>query len=155
MNRKELIALHQNLCSRACELMAKKNHDYSGVQDTEDAFQNFRFIEATGATTAEVGIFTRICDKVKRLGGVVARGNHLQVSDESFEDTILDLINYAVILHGYRLSKSKEVKTSGAYLNAMNEDGMLCQCTSPVPGSWNGDKQARICASCHKVIPVP
>lgn len=149
MNRIELLKLHEEICLKARELMAKKNHDYSGAADTEDAFQNFRFIEATGATTSEIGIFTRLCDKVKRLGGAVARGqSRLQVSDESLEDTIIDLINYAIILRGYLLSKTSPRDPS----LSINSSG-YCQCSPPVPGRFINSKQARACAQCGLLIP--
>lgn len=97
MTRDELLALHSSLTNQARELMAQKNADYTGGRGV-DAFRNFNLCAATGACSVAQGVFARMCDKVARLGGMV--GGHDPLVAESFEDTILDLLNYAVILHG-------------------------------------------------------
>lgn len=90
MTREGLYELHKSLCFDAALLMADKNADYA----TEtDPFRNFRMF-------GELGILVRMSDKLARLRTFSERGT-LAVSDESVRDTILDLINYAVLLYGY------------------------------------------------------
>ena len=103
MNRQELISLHEKLCTQAREIMKKKNHDYSGEAGT-DPFANFRRCEAMGICTPLQGALVRLTDKFSRLS-TYASGATLQVSDESVDDTILDLINYAVLCQGMILEK--------------------------------------------------
>jgi hypothetical protein len=88
--RTRLFELHQLLCLNALELMKKKNVDYGG--DT-DPFRNFH-------TFGELGILVRLSDKLARLRTYCERGE-LKIKDESVEDTIIDAINYLVLLMGY------------------------------------------------------
>lgn len=98
MTRDQLLTLHDRMTGAARELMARKNQDYAGEQAVEgDALHNFTRVEALGITTAPVGIMTRLTDKVCRLATVV-RNERLAVADESLDDTIMDSINYLVIL---------------------------------------------------------
>lgn len=90
MTRFELHMLHEELCHDAEKLMADKNADYA--IDT-DPFRNFRIF-------GELGILVRMSDKLARLRTFSERGT-LAVADESVRDTILDLINYSVLLYGY------------------------------------------------------
>lgn len=90
MTRFELHMLHEELCHDAEKLMTVKNADYA--IDT-DPFRNFRMF-------GELGILVRMSDKLARLRTFSERGT-LAVADESVRDTILDLINYAVLLYGY------------------------------------------------------
>jgi hypothetical protein len=75
--------------------MKKKNADYS----ENGPFQNFRFCEGIGVS-AEKGILVRLGDKISRLSTLLSRP--AQVADESFEDTICDILNYAVLLAAIR-----------------------------------------------------
>lgn len=97
-----LFELHQSLCLNALELMKLKNQDYGG--DT-DPFRNFH-------TFGELGILVRLSDKMARLRTYCERGD-LKVKDESVEDTILDAINYLVLLMGY-------IKREEIYGNKIN-----------------------------------
>jgi hypothetical protein len=69
------------------ELRRAKGHDYSGTEDTLDNLREF------GA----LGVLVRIGDKFKRLKHFYRQGI-LAVTDEKIEDTINDLINYALYL---------------------------------------------------------
>lgn len=64
------------------EIIAKKNNDYGDDN-----------IGALG----EKGIFVRIWDKVSRLKSLVWLNKNAQVSNESIDDTLMDLANYAII----------------------------------------------------------
>lgn len=98
--RVALLKLHEELCNQARTLMAKKNHDYS----KNGPFDNFKVCEALQITSAENGILVRFGDKISRLVSISDKG--AQVSDESIKDTILDVINYAVLYYGVHLEKT-------------------------------------------------
>lgn len=104
MTPKEYIKYHEEACKKMVEITRKKNSDYVGSSDS--AFHNFNSVSALGICSAEVGFLTRMLDKLSRLGSFVQRGSFL-VSDESFEDTCLDLANYSILLAGYVKSKKK------------------------------------------------
>lgn len=90
MNREELLAHHHQLCIDALDLMKKKNHDYAA---NEDPFRNFRMF-------GSFGILVRLGDKLARLTSFEENGEFL-VEDEKLRDTVLDIINYAVLYDGY------------------------------------------------------
>lgn len=76
--------------------MMKKSADYASSDDT---FENFRLFKVTTGLPTELGIWPRFLDKVKRLGKAI-QGGEYEVSDETTLDTILDIINYAIIMYG-------------------------------------------------------
>ncbi|HUW14291.1 MAG TPA: hypothetical protein VM537_31500 [Anaerolineae bacterium] len=88
-------ALHEDLCSDACKLTRRKGADYSGQEDT---LRNLKAVELVGLCPAETGVLVRMQDKMSRLTTLVGAGATPQVADESVRDTILDLINYSVLL---------------------------------------------------------
>jgi hypothetical protein len=106
MNRKELLAYHDEFCGKMRKIVGKKNADYTGH---DFAFTNFCQIEVDGLTSTEVGIWTRFRDKTSRLLTFL-KGNVLQVADEKVEDTILDACNYLIILAAY-LKYKRELNT--------------------------------------------
>jgi len=73
-----------------CRLHAKKQNDY-GLDN--DPFSNVRASEAFGIP-GWVGTLMRAQDKMKRLQKAAQGG---QLSNESVEDSLIDLANYAVI----------------------------------------------------------
>ena len=88
-----------------------KNHDYSGGEDGSDPFLNFKFVEHMGmGTSTEQGFMVRLADKMRRLAGFVKTGK-FEVSDESFEDTVMDSINYLCLLAAYREAKKPPVSS--------------------------------------------
>ena len=90
MKRKELLQKHKKMTDKARSLMAIKNADYGA---NSDPFRNFR-------RHGLAGINVRLSDKLARLDTFVEKGV-LQVKDESVQDTLLDLINYAVLFAAY------------------------------------------------------
>lgn len=84
-------------------IMYSKNADYA---DVTDPFRNFRAAESFGITI-EQGILVRMSDKMSRIGNLLSKETHA-VKDESIEDTLQDLANYAAILATY--IKNKNVK---------------------------------------------
>jgi len=110
---------HQKLCQNALNLSLAKNHDYSGGEDGSDPFLNFKFVEHMGmGVSVEQGLLVRLADKIRRLSGFIQTGE-FKVSDESFEDTIEDAINYLCLLAAYKearnLAVSPEIKDGHSY----------------------------------------
>lgn len=94
--RNKLLNYHHALSERARRVMEKKNQDYG---EDGDPFRNFR-------TFGPYGILVRLSDKLSRLRTFVERGS-FQVNDESFEDTIMDALNYIILLSA--MVREKEV----------------------------------------------
>jgi len=104
MNRDDLLTLHDSLTKEAKVLMERKNHDYSGGESKELPFLNFSRVESMGITTTEKGFLVRMTDKMSRLSTFCQEGS-FKVEDESLKDTVLDLINYSILLYAYVSSK--------------------------------------------------
>jgi len=100
MNRQALLEIHTELCRDALMLMETKNHDYSGGQDDRDPFLNFTRVEKLGITDTKTGFMVRMTDKVSRLITFIQTGS-FRVKDEALRDTIMDLINYSILLYAY------------------------------------------------------
>lgn len=88
--RNVLFCTHEKLCGDALELMKKKNQDYGANDDPYRNFHQFGLL----------GILVRMSDKLARLQTFSERGS-FAVNDEGLEDTVKDLINYAVLYYGY------------------------------------------------------
>jgi hypothetical protein len=102
MTREELFKLHEDMCVSALELMKKKNADYAG--GGTDPFANFRRAEAMGVCSTEQAFLVRMTDKMSRLASYTSRGK-LSVEDETVHDTLVDMINYSVLLAAYLYTK--------------------------------------------------
>lgn len=96
MTRDELIALHKEICYKSCTLMQKKSEDYA---TGSDPFANFKRGEILGFATAEEGLMLRVVDKISRISTFLKQGK-LTVENESVNDSIMDIINYMVLLQG-------------------------------------------------------
>jgi hypothetical protein len=96
--RDSLQILHKQLCDRARELMEKKNVDYA---TSADPFKNFR-------RHGLRGMVVRMDDKLARMTNYIDNGG-FAVEDESVEDLVLDLINYAVLAYGYALDETGDL----------------------------------------------
>ena len=105
MKREDLLKFHEQICKDAKELMNLKNRDYAG-QDGLEPFANFTRCEAMGICDTESGFMVRVTDKMSRLSSFLRAGK-MHVEDESFYDTIVDVINYMVLLGAY--VKDKDV----------------------------------------------
>lgn len=117
MTKLEYMEYHENCTKRMVEITKKKNADYTGTGD--DPFANFSRVESMGACTTLQGFLVRILDKYSRLVSFSQRG-FLFVADESFEDTCLDLANYALLLAGY--VKSEKRSTDKLIKEEMEKD---------------------------------
>ena len=105
MTRDELLKRHEQLCKQGRDLMNIKNRDYAG-NGGQEPFANFTRCEAMGICSTEQGFLVRLTDKMSRLSSFVESGK-MHVSDESFEDTCVDIINYMVLFHSY-VSEKKD-----------------------------------------------
>lgn len=94
MRTEDVIRIHHDLCANAQSLMRRKQADYTN--GTDDPFRNFQLGPSMGVGTVPSGIFIRFLDKVSRLATFIHRGK-FEVN-ESVQDTIVDAINYLVLL---------------------------------------------------------
>lgn len=90
LTREQLLELHATLSNEARALMLNKNQDYGA---NSDPFRNFRQF-------GRLGILVRLGDKFARLRTFTENGKFF-VEDEGVQDTIKDIINYAVLFAGY------------------------------------------------------
>jgi len=113
MNQEQYFQKLRDKFEHALELMKRKNHDYAGE---DDPFKNFRAAEMLGLTVEE-GILVRMSDKLARVSNLIRthendnrKGQDISVSEESIEDTLIDLMNYANILAVYFLYGEERLK---------------------------------------------
>ena len=99
MNRDDYLEFHKKMCDEARVLSAQKNNDYAG-KDGEEPFANFTRVEAMGICSTEQGFMVRLTDKLSRLA-TLAAGGKLQVTNETAQDTLKDVVNYAILLAAY------------------------------------------------------
>ena len=105
--REEFLTAVTDEFNEAIELMHTKNHDYA---PTDNGMGNLGECEELGLCTSEDGVLIRITDKWARIKNLMSsRGARAQVSDESFEDTLRDLANYALIYRAI-VKKKRELK---------------------------------------------
>lgn len=76
---------HADVCAQLHAIYKRKNSDYG------DAFS--KSFKEYGMTMSCI----RLEDKLNRLKALTVRKKPQQVSDESIEDTLLDLANYAIM----------------------------------------------------------
>lgn len=77
------VKIHQNICKLMNETYEKKNNDYG------DSFS--KSYREYGMTMSCI----RLEDKLNRLKSLIK--NEQMVMDESVEDTLIDLANYAIM----------------------------------------------------------
>ena len=106
MNREQLLEHHDHLSTTAKDIMKKKYHHYAG-KGGETPFANFERCESMGVCSTEQGFLVRVIDKVSRLSTFVDAGK-LKVDNESYEDAVLDIINYMILFSGYVSSKQEQ-----------------------------------------------
>ena len=83
---------YKRLINKLKETFLKKNHDYgSSVKKNYDKF------EAYGKNEGLKYVFGRIAEKHDRLENLIYGAHTNQVTDESVEDTLLDMANYAIL----------------------------------------------------------
>ena len=83
---------YMDIINKLKETFLKKNHDYgSSVKKNYDKF------EAYGKNEGLKYVFGRIAEKHDRLENLIYGDHTNQVTDESVEDTLLDMANYAIL----------------------------------------------------------
>ena len=83
---------YMDVINKLKETFLKKNHDYgSSVKKNYDKF------EAYGKNEGLKYVFGRIAEKHDRLENLIYGDHTNQVTDESVEDTLLDMANYAIL----------------------------------------------------------
>jgi hypothetical protein len=97
-----LIGRAKEIFNDCLNLLISKNKDYSATDP--EGFGNFRKL---GDKNVEMGIITRLSDKFARIESYVANGS---LHNESFEDTLKDIINYSVILLAWRERNEEQDK---------------------------------------------
>ena len=89
--------LLQELFKAQTDILSKKGYDYAG----EDVLSNFRLagmIVNQGSRNPDaVNCLNLIGTKVARLGQLLSSGKHAQ--NESVQDSVIDLCNYAALLY--------------------------------------------------------
>ena len=94
-----------NNFDKAYQLWCRKQADYGdgNIRLGLDISSNDSSFHATNNVLAQLGVIIRMNDKVQRLlniykKGIFQKNVNTDVTDESIEDTSLDLMNYANML---------------------------------------------------------
>lgn len=110
MTKNEFFQFLETTYANCVATSKRKNADYAG---DDDPFANFRLVEKLGICSVETGILVRMTDKMARITNLLKEGKVNQVKDESVDDTLIDLANYAVILAAYRESRRQDGQQPG------------------------------------------
>ena len=102
---------YMDVINKLKETFLKKNHDYgSSVKKNYDKF------EAYGKNEGLKYVFGRIAEKHDRLENLIYGAHTNQVTDESIEDTLLDMANYAILaavsIQEHKTNSVQEHKTN-------------------------------------------
>ena len=115
MNAKEYFEFHKEMCDKARLISQAKNNDYSAPDSRADdpyaVFANFMQSERLNICSVEQGFLVRLSDKLSRLCNLLRPGHTRTVMDERIEDTLLDTVNYLLLLAGYLRTKQKHEET--------------------------------------------
>lgn len=95
MTTKDFLELAQQTFDECFNIIKNKNHDYS---DKNDPFSNFKFSGKVAGITPEQAALNLIGTKLARLNELIT--NSKSAKNESIEDSILDAINYLLLLRG-------------------------------------------------------
>lgn len=114
--KKELLLLHDKLCTEALEVMRKKNQDYTGTNP--DPFANFRGVSIAMGVEPEISLMVRMGDKFQRVKSFIENG-FLAVEDEGIDDLGHDLINYSVLLTGMLKERKAAIEEAGGPVSAI------------------------------------
>ena len=96
MSNEEALDLQHDLFDRALVVMKMKRMDYSG---DVDPFANLRMSEFIGVEPWR-GTMVRMMDKLSRIRHIMENHGEMKVTDESLDDTFMDVLNYTCILAG-------------------------------------------------------
>ena len=93
-----MIPNYDAIVKKAKSLCDNKNIDYA---QQKEPFSNFEMVESLKICDIPTGILVRISDKIARIANLLKRNGKTAIKDEKLEDTLLDLINYSIILLSY------------------------------------------------------
>ena len=109
MKQEEYMRFHADMCEKARNLSARKSHDYAAPATRGDdpyaIFANFMQSERLNICSVEAGFMVRLSDKLSRMANLTRAGHEQAVADEKLEDTVLDVINYSLLLLAYTKMK--------------------------------------------------
>jgi hypothetical protein len=91
----KLKQIHKDTTEKCLDIMLKKNSDYTGGENSNDVFANFRMSEFFDVDPI-IGIMMRVLDKIQRIKSFTNDGE-LKVNDESVYDACEDVVNYAIL----------------------------------------------------------
>ena len=108
MHQQEFLDHHVQLTTAALTLAHDKTLAYSGVDNS--VFSNFLTVEVLQICPAHTSILARIADKIGRLATYLNNPHGETINNsESFDDAILDLINYLIFLHAFKKEEEREL----------------------------------------------
>ena len=110
MDQKTHLARYRQVTEFLNELTAKKGADYAGP---DNPFQNFTLIEiiTSGRVSTSAGLLVRMTDKLQRFANLLAKPP--AVTDESIDDTLLDLAGYSILAYLWRNAAKLELELPG------------------------------------------
>ena len=100
MPKQNKVAIHSDICMALNSIYERKNSDYG------DSF---------GKSFTEYGMTMpciRLEDKLNRIKALTVHNKQQSVNDESVEDTLLDLANYAIMTL-IEMKINKEMQVNG------------------------------------------
>ena len=93
MTKKEQMAVFGYLTNEMKKTLFSKGDDYAN----EDRLSNFKLAGAISGGNASTNCLNMISTKVARLGNLLNKDR--DPNNESIDDSVLDLANYAVLLY--------------------------------------------------------
>lgn len=113
----------QGILDRCVQLMSAKSHDYA---ESKDAFLNFKTAAQLAGISPEQTLLTLLGMKLSRLTQLV--GKSKQPKNEALEDTMIDVINYTLLLRGM-------IKERAGQFESTRETKESSSATPPSPAS--------------------
>lgn len=102
--RRDLLELHARMAQQALALLSAKSQDYARY---DDPFINLRMAAELSGVGIERVALQYLAQKLVRLRNVCDNGA-VAVKGELVEDTLMDIINYSVLLAGILEHKEHE-----------------------------------------------
>ena len=101
------LKLFESLTEQAKSIMLSRAEKYSKatIENHSECNANIRACESIGLAKATTGVLIRMLDKLARLGNMGSIH-----SDESVEDSVIDIINYSVIFMDVYLEDTRKVR---------------------------------------------
>jgi len=97
---------HIKIFEDAIEILKRKRIDYSGAADP---FGNFRKAEIFHVESWR-GAGIRLSDKISRFVSLAENDGKGKVTDESMRDTVIDGVNYFVLMYQLYMERYRDVE---------------------------------------------